>query len=119
MTAEQQQKNLSELLEKEADRLERAEGLKTSVQAKEEEGYDGFTGEKIKLLPNPNFSEAKSVGTMLPINMANETVTNLSLYAQEFDFLDFLKEKLGYNSRTKVVQSFASEQVDALVLAIK
>jgi hypothetical protein len=47
MTAEQQQKNLSELLEKEADRLERAEGLKTSVQAKEEEGYDGFTKPKL------------------------------------------------------------------------
>jgi hypothetical protein len=109
----------TEQLEKEAERILKAESLKEQVQAQEEEAFAGFTQEKIKLIPTPNFSDAKPVGTMLPKNMANETVTNLSLLAQEFDFIDFLKEKLGYSSRIKVVQSFASEQVDALVLAIK
>lgn len=118
MTAEQQQKNLVENLEKDADRIEKAEQLKEQVQAKEEDGYDGFSDTKIKLIPTPNFTECQSVGTMLPINMANETVTNLSLLAQEFDFIDFIKQKLGYNSRIKVCQSFSSEQIDALVLAI-
>ena len=109
----------TEQLEKEAERILKVEALKEQVQAQEEEAYVADTQEKIKLIPNPNFSDAKPVGTMLPKNMANETVTNLSLLAQEFDFIDFLKEKLGYSSRIKVVQSFASEQVDALVLAIK
>lgn len=109
----------TEQLEKEAERILKAESLKEQVQAQEEEAFSGLTQEKIKLIPTPNFSDAKPVGTMLPKNMANETVTNLSLLAQEFDFIDFLKEKLGYSSRIKVVQSFASEQVDALVLAIK
>lgn len=118
MTAEQQQQNLVDNLEKDAERIEKAEHLREEVQAKEEEGYDGFSGTKIKLIPTPNFTDCPSVGTMLPINMANETVTNLSLLAQEFDFVDFIKQKLGYNSRLKVCQSFSSEQIDALVLAI-
>lgn len=114
-----EQTNLTVSLEKDAERILKAESVKEQIVAVEEEGYDGFTGNTIKLIPTPNFSEAKSVGTMLPINMANETVTNLSLLAQEFDFIDFVKEKLGYSSRVKVVQCFASEQIDALVLAIK
>lgn len=114
-----EQTNLTVNLEKDAERILKAESLKEKVLATEEDGYDGFTDTRIKLIPTPSFSDAKSIGTMLPINMANETVTNLSLLAQEFDFIDFIKEKLGYTSRIKVVQSFSSEQIDALVLAIK
>lgn len=114
-----EQQKLTENLEKEAIRIEKAEQLVDEIQAKEEEGYEGFTDSKVKLIPNPNFTECKSVGTMLPINMANETVTNLSILAQEVDLVDFIKDKLKYNSRTKVCQSFASEQIDALCLAIK
>lgn len=108
---------LTEHLENEAKRIEKAESISEEIKAQEEDGYDGFT--TLKLIPSPNFTDAKSVGTMLPINMANETVTNLSLLSQQFDFVDFIKEKLGYSSRLKVVQCFASEQIDALVLAIK
>jgi hypothetical protein len=114
-----EQKNLTVNLEKDAERILKAEAQKEQVLATEEDGYDGFTDSRIKLIPTPTFSDAKSLGTMLPINMANETVTNLTLLAQEFDFIDFIKDKLGYKSRIKVVQSFSSEQIDALVLAIK
>lgn len=114
-----EQTKFSENLEKDAERILKAEVLKEQVQAAEEDGYDGFSDTQVKLIPTPNFTDAKSVGTMLPINMANETVTNLSLLAQEFDFIDFVREKLNYSSRIKVVQSFSSEQIDALVLAIK
>lgn len=106
-------------LEKEAERILKAEEIKKQIEAKENDAFDSMNKKKIKVIPTPSFCDAKSVGTMLPINMANETVTNLTLLAQEFDFIDFLKEKLGYSSRIKVVQSFASEQIDALVLAIK
>ena len=95
-------------LEKEAERILKAEEVKKEVEAKENEAFDSTTNEKIKIIPTPSFCDAKLVGTMLPINMANETVTNLSLLAQEFDFIDFIKEKLAYSSRIKVVQSFAS-----------
>jgi len=110
---------LTENLEKEAERISKADALKEKVQAETEEGYDGFSDTSVKLIPSPNFSGAKQVGTMLPVNLANETVTNLTLLAREFDFIDFIKEKLNYSSRVKVVQSFSSEQIDALVLAIK
>lgn len=104
-------------LEQEAIDIQETEERKEKFVAQELEVYEG--DEKIKLIPYPSYSEAKSVGTLLPINMANEVVTNLSLLSREFDFIDFIKEKLGYATRLKVVESFASEQIDALVLAIK
>lgn len=113
-----EQTNLTENLEKDAERILKAENLKQQIEAKEEDAYDSISDSQIKLIPTPNFSDAKPVGTMLPINMANETVTNLSLLAQQFDFIDYVREKLNYSSRIKVVQSFSSEQIDALVLSI-
>jgi hypothetical protein len=112
-------KAVTENLEREAERIAKADALQQKTQAQAEEGYDGFSDTTVKLIPSPNFSGAKSVGTMLPINLANETVTNLTLLARKFDFIDFIKEKLNYSSRVKVVQSFSSEQIDALVLSIK
>jgi len=117
--AEQTLDSLTEHLENDALRIERAASIEEKVKAQEEEGYDGFSDEKLKLIPSPNFTGCNSVGTMLPINMADETVTNLSQLSQQFDFITFIKEKLGYASNIKVCQSFASEQIDALVLAIK
>ena len=110
---------LQNKLEDEANRITKVATTREKVKHQEEDGYDGFTDTKLKLIPTPNFTDCRSVGTMLPINMASETVSNLSKYAEQFDFVDFIKEKLGYASRIKVSQSFASEQVDALVLAIK
>ena len=104
-------------LEQEAIDIQETEERKNKFVAQELEVYEG--DEKIKLIPYPSYSDAKSVGTLLPINMANEVVTNLSLLSREFDFIDFIKDKLGYATRLKVVESFASEQIDALVLAIK
>jgi hypothetical protein len=109
---------LTENLEKEAERIAKADALQEETQAQTEDGYDGFSDTSVKLIPSPNFSGAKPVGTMLPINLANETVTNLTLLARKYDFIDFVKEKLNYSSRVKVVQSFSSEQIDALVLSI-
>ena len=117
--AEQTLDSLTEQLENDALRIEKASSIEEKVKAQEEDGYDGFSDEKLKLIPTPNFTGCNSVGTMLPINMADETVTNLSQLSQQFDFITFIKEKLGYASNIKVCQSFASEQIDALVLAIK
>ena len=108
---------LAEILSNETERISKVEKQVTKA-AEQQDAIDDFGG-KIKLIPTPNFSGAGSVGTMLPINMASETVTNLSIYAQEFDFIDFIKEKLNYSTRIKVTQSFSSEQIDALVMCIK
>lgn len=108
---------LAEVLSNEAERVSKVE-KKVTKTAEQQEAVDDFGG-KLKLIPTPNFSDAGSVGTMLPVNMASEIVTNLSIYAQEFDFIDFVQYKLNYNTRIKVTQSFSSEQIDALVMAIK
>jgi hypothetical protein len=117
--AEQTLDSLTEHLENDALRIEKAASIEEKIKAQEEDGYDGFSDEKLKLIPSPNFTGCNSVGTMLPINMADETVTNLSQLSQQFDFITFIQEKLGYASGIRVCQSFASEQIDALVLAIK
>ena len=116
--AEQTLDSLTEQLENDALRIDKAASIEEKTKAQEEEAQDD-SGEKIKLIPTPNFTGCNSVGTLLPINMADETVTNLSQLSQQFDFITFIKEKLGYASGIKVCQSFASEQIDALVLAIK
>jgi len=108
----------AELLSNEADRISKIEESKAKVQQQEQEGYDGFSDTKINLIPNPNFSNAQSVGTMLPKNMASEIVTNISKLAEEFDLIDFVRTKLNYATRLKVTQCFSSEQIDALVMAI-
>ena len=110
---------VTENLEREAERLQKALEIEEKVKAQEEDAIDEFTDSKVKIIPTPNFTECSPVGTFLPINMADETVTTLSILNREFDFVDFVKDKLGYQSRIKVCQSFASEQVDAIVLAIK
>jgi hypothetical protein len=102
-----------------ADRIQKVFDLKEKTKTDEQDAIDGFTGEKIRLIPNPNFTDCQSLGTLLPINMANELVSNLSRYASEFNLTDFIREKLGYSSKLKVAKSYSSEQVDALVLAIK
>jgi hypothetical protein len=109
----------AEILSNEADRISKIEESKAKIQQQEQDGYDGFSDTKVKLIPNPNFSNAESVGTMLPVNMASEIVTNLSKYAEEGDLVEFVREKLNYATRLKVTQCFSSEQVDALVMAIR
>jgi hypothetical protein len=102
-----------------ADRIQKVFDTKEKTKVDEQNALDEFTGEKIKLIPNPNFTDCQSLGTLLPVNMANELVSNLSRFASEFNLTDFVREKLGYSSKLKVAKCFSSEQVDALVLAIK
>ena len=111
--------DLTKRLEDEAKRELISEQQREKIKAAEQDGVDGFSNTKVTLVPNPNFTEATSVGTYLPINMADETVTFLSQLNRKYDFIDFVKEELGYKSRIKVTQCFASEQLDALVMAIE
>ena len=110
---------LQKRVENDAERIDEIESKKHQAKAKEKSAYDGFSDTELSLIPTPNFTDAPSVGTMLPINMASEIVTNVSQAAKETDLIDFVKDKLGYQSRISVARVFASEQIDALVLAIK
>jgi len=98
---------------------QRAEKVESDAKAKEEDYYDGFDDSELKLIPTPNFTDCQPVGTLLPINLANETITNISRLAQQQDLVEFIQQKLQYSSRIKVCMCFASEQIDALALAIK
>jgi hypothetical protein len=82
---------LTEHIEKEALREQKAEQEKEKIQAAETKAIDD---NKITLVPSPNFTDVTSVGTYLPVNMADETVTFLTQLNRKFDFVDFIKEKL-------------------------
>jgi hypothetical protein len=82
--------NLEELqknLEEEAKRELKAEEERELITAQLQDGIDGFTNTKLTLVPTPNFTEATSVGTYLPVNMADETVTFLSQLNRKYDFI--------------------------------
>jgi len=64
-------------------------------------------------------SGSTKVGGFTPLSMFSETITALNKIRSEVgDFDDFLKEKLSYSSVTKLYQSFAAEQIDAIVQQI-
>jgi len=64
-------------------------------------------------------SGSTQVGGFTPLSMFSETTSSLNKIKSEIgDFDDFLKEKLSYSSVTKLYQSFAAEQIDAIVQQI-
>ena len=109
--------NPSDLIIEDADKSIASLSSTDEASAYERTSYDD--SEKIKYIRTPNFTDCASGNTQLPINFANETISLLSKYRSEFDFVEFIKEKLNYNSNIAVCMAFYSEQIDALVLAIK
>ena len=71
-------------------------------------------------VPYTPLSKLPALGTVVPLNLAGET-----LQAQ-FDFIDeipdidqYLVEKLGYTSKLKLSEHLAAEQADAVAMAIR
>lgn len=110
--------DLTDKIEEQANALDEIAKIKQEVEAQEQDAIDE-NGNLVKLIPSPNFTDCQSVGTLLPINMANEIVSNLSRAAEQENLVDFIRIRLGYSSKIKVCSCFSSEQIDALVLAIK
>lgn len=110
-------KELTEVIENDAKRFEKNLSIVSDIEVQEETIYDEAGLDEIKIIPTPNFSDAKPMGTVLPINMVSETVNNLSRLANQFDLVDYVREKLGYATRASVIQKFGSEQIDGIVLA--
>lgn len=110
-------KELTDVIENDAKRFEKNLTIVSDIEVKEETIYDEMGLDEVKIIPTPNFSDAKPMGTVLPINMVSETVNNLSRLANQFDLVDYVREKLGYATRASVIQKFGSEQIDGIVLA--
>lgn len=111
--------NPTERINKDAEEFVGTLSVENLAQSKIQEIFDDEAEEKVRYIPTPNFTDCGTAGSQLPINVANETINILSRYRSEFDFVDFIKEKLNYSSRVAVCMAFFSEQIDALVLAIK
>lgn len=76
--------------------------------------------EERNALPYITASSCTPIGAVVPTKLAYETVEALNVFIQNgIDTANFVKEKLGYDSRLSVCSAFASEQVDAIALAIK
>ena len=116
--ADTSMQQLAQQIEDEAVIIDEREKQKEELQAKEQNAIDD-DGNLVKLIPNPVFSDAVPLGALLPLNMANEIVSNLSNIASEINLLEYLRRELGYANKLSVSRSFAAEQVDALCLAIK
>lgn len=111
--------NPTEQINKDAEEFVGTLSVENLAQSKIQEIFDDEAEGKVRYIPTPNFTDCGTAGSQLPINVANETINILSRYRSEFDFVDFIKEKLNYSSRVAVCMAFFSEQIDALVLAIK
>lgn len=109
---------LTEIVEASAKSAEKNIAIQQAVAVAEEKAYDDVDNSELKVIPTPNFSDAKSVGTVLPINMVSEIVNNLSKISAEIDLVEYVRISLNYATRIDVVLRFSSEQVDALAMAI-
>ena len=109
---------LTEIVEASAKVTEKNLSIQQAVAAAEEKAYDDVDNSELKVIPTPNFSDAKSVGTVLPINMVSEIVNNLSKISADIDLVEYVRVSLNYATRIDVVLRFSSEQVDALAMAI-
>jgi len=70
-------------------------------------------------LPYVSASSCTPIGAVVPTKLSYETIESLNTFIlDDIDTTNFVKEKLNYNSRVAVCDAFASEQVDALALAI-
>jgi len=111
--------NPTEQIKKDAEKWENTLSAENLVEKHTKKIVNSESEEKILYIPTPNFTDCATAGSQLPVNMANEAISILSRYRSEFDFVDFIKEKLNYNTKVAVCMAFFSEQIDALVLAIK
>lgn len=77
------------------------------------------TKEERNSMPYITASSCNPIGVVVPTKLSYETVEALSRFTNNgIDTAEFVKAKLKYRSRLDVCDAFASEQVDALALAI-
>ena len=71
-------------------------------------------------IPYSPMSSLPSMGTVVPLNLAGETLQAQFKMMEEIPDIDkYLIEKLGYSSKYSLSQAVSAEQADAIALAIK
>jgi hypothetical protein len=71
-------------------------------------------------VPYSPMSNLVSMGTVVPLNLAGETLQAQFKFLEEVPDVDaYLVEKLGYSSKYALSQALSAEQADAVALAIR
>jgi len=71
-------------------------------------------------IPYSPMSKLPSMGTVIPLNLAGETMQAQFAFKEEIADIDtYLVEKLGYSSKLALSQALGAEQADAVALAIR
>jgi hypothetical protein len=100
-----QDKNISEI----------REGLKKDITNKAKTD----TNIQAKRVPTFTMSTCAKADTLMPVNLAPETLTAfLKLKSENVEFDEFVMEKLGYPNKLTMCMAFNAEQIDAIALAI-
>jgi len=71
-------------------------------------------------VPYVPMSKVPAIGTVVPLNLAGETLQAQFDFLEEIPDVDqYLVDKLAYTSKLKLSESLAAEQVDAVAMAIR
>ena len=71
-------------------------------------------------VPYTPLSKLPALGTVVPLNLAGETLQAQFDFIEEVPDIDqYLVEKLGYTSKLKLSEHLAAEQADAVAMAIR
>jgi len=71
-------------------------------------------------IPYTPMSELVSMGTVIPLNLAGETMQAQFKVMEDIPNIDdYLVEKLGYSSKYALSEAFSAEQADAVAMAIR
>ncbi|MEI7960782.1 MAG: strawberry notch C-terminal domain-containing protein [archaeon] len=99
--------------------MEDNKDLKTQYDEKQGDGVTKAVRENRNTMPYITASSCTPIGAVVPTKLAYETVEALNKFVlNNTDTTEFVREKLGYESKISVCDAFASEQVDAIALAI-
>jgi hypothetical protein len=91
------------------------EGLKKDITNKAKTD----TNIEPKRVPTFTMSTCAKADTLMPVNLAPETLTAfLKLKSENVEFDEFVMEKLGYPNKLTMCMAFNAEQIDAIALAI-
>lgn len=93
--------------------------LKNDIQEQTAKEVEKAVEAQINAVPYKPLSELPSMGTVVPLNLAGETLqAQYELFDEVGSIDNYLVEKLKYSSRYALSEAFKAEQADAIAMAI-
>lgn len=90
------------------------------VEEKATQEIEKAIGTDQNAVPYTSMSKLPAIGTVVPLNLAGETLQAQFDFLEEIPDVDqYLVDKMAFSSKLKLSESFAAEQADALALAIR